>query len=94
MLAEYAKLSREAADGNEDYEQYLLRLSELEVATRSANALTSRIKQAWKGARKTPTRGWGEGRGKCPHWIAGLSVGLPMAARSRQTGDAYSDGLS
>lgn len=68
MLAEYAKLSREAADGNEDYE--------------------------WKGARKTPTRGWGEGRGKCPHWIAGLSVGLPMAARSRQTGDAYSDGLS
>jgi DNA replication protein DnaC len=46
MLAEYAKLSREAADANEDYEQYLLRLSELEVATRSANALANRIKQA------------------------------------------------
>ncbi len=46
MLAEYAKLSREAAEGNEDYEQYLLRLSELEVATRSANALAARIKQA------------------------------------------------
>lgn len=46
MLAEYAKLSREAADANEDYEQYLLRLSELEVATRSANALAARIKGA------------------------------------------------
>jgi DNA replication protein DnaC len=46
MLAEYAKLSREAAQANEDYEQYLLRLSELEVATRSANALANRIKQA------------------------------------------------
>jgi len=46
MLAEYAKLSREAADADEDYEQYLLRLSELEVATRSANALASRIKAA------------------------------------------------
>jgi DNA replication protein DnaC len=46
MLAEYAKLSREAADGDEDYEQYLLRLSDLEVAARSANALAGRIKQA------------------------------------------------
>jgi DNA replication protein DnaC len=46
MLSEYVKLSREAAQANEDYEQYLLRLSELEVATRSANALTGRIKQA------------------------------------------------
>jgi DNA replication protein DnaC len=46
MLAEYAKLSREAADADENYEQYLLRLTELEVATRSANALTARIKSA------------------------------------------------
>ena len=46
MLAEYAKLSREAADADEDYEQYLLRLSELEVATRSANAIEARIKAA------------------------------------------------
>ena len=46
MLAEYAKLSREAAEADENYEQYLLRLSELEVATRSANALASRIKSA------------------------------------------------
>jgi DNA replication protein DnaC len=46
MLAEYAQLSREAADANENYEQYLLRLTELEVATRSANALAARIKNA------------------------------------------------
>ena len=46
MLSEYAQLSREAADQNENYEQYLLRLTELEVATRSANALAARIKNA------------------------------------------------
>ncbi len=46
MSAEFAKLAREAADGNEPYDQYLLRLSELEVATRSANALKARIKRA------------------------------------------------
>jgi DNA replication protein DnaC len=46
MLAEFAKLSREAADADESYEQYLLRLSEMEVATRSANAIAARIKAA------------------------------------------------
>ena len=46
MLAEYAKLSREAADADEHYDPYLLRLTELEVATRSANALSARIKSA------------------------------------------------
>ena len=46
MLAEFAKLSREAADADESYEQYLLRLSEMEVATRSANAIGARIKAA------------------------------------------------
>jgi DNA replication protein DnaC len=46
MLAEYAQLSREAAEQNQDYQQYLLRLTELEVATRSANALSARIKNA------------------------------------------------
>jgi DNA replication protein DnaC len=46
MLAEYAQLSREAADQDENYEQYLLRLTELEVAARSANALAARIKNA------------------------------------------------
>jgi DNA replication protein DnaC len=44
MLAEYAQLAREAAEANENYEQFLLRLTELEVAKRSANALAGRIK--------------------------------------------------
>jgi DNA replication protein DnaC len=46
MLAEYAKLSREAAAADENYEEYLLRLTDLEVAQRSTNALTARIKAA------------------------------------------------
>ena len=46
MGAEFAKLAREASSANEDYEQYLLRLTELEVAARSANAMKARIKQA------------------------------------------------
>lgn len=46
MLGEYAKLAREAAEANEDYEAYLLKLSELEVAQRGANALAARIKAA------------------------------------------------
>src|SRR5437764_12074205 len=46
MNAEFEKLAREAATANEDYEQYLLRLTELEVAARSANVLKARIKQA------------------------------------------------
>lgn len=46
MSAEFEKLAREASAANETYEQYLLRLSELEVAARSANALRARIKQA------------------------------------------------
>ena len=39
MLAEYGKLAGEATDSNQDYLDYLLRLTELELATRSANAL-------------------------------------------------------
>ena len=46
MLAEHEKLAREAADADEPYDSYLLRLSEAELATRSANALTSRIRAA------------------------------------------------
>jgi DNA replication protein DnaC len=46
MLAEFDKLAREAAEGKQTFEQYLLRLTELEVSARSANALASRIKQA------------------------------------------------
>ena len=46
VLAEHEKLAREAAANNEPYEGYLLRLTELEVATRSANARTGRIRAA------------------------------------------------
>jgi DNA replication protein DnaC len=46
ILAEFEKLAREAAESDETYEQYLLRLSELELAARQANALKARIKQA------------------------------------------------
>jgi len=46
MSAEFEKLAREAIAGQQSYEQYVLRLTELEVATRAANALKARIKQA------------------------------------------------
>ena len=46
MHAEFEALAREAATANESYEQYLLRLTELEVSARSANVLKARIKQA------------------------------------------------
>lgn len=46
MLAECEKLAREAAESNQPYEEYLLRLTESELATRAANALASRIRQA------------------------------------------------
>jgi DNA replication protein DnaC len=46
MSAECEKLAREAAANNEPYEGYLLRLTELEVAARGANALAARIRAA------------------------------------------------
>jgi DNA replication protein DnaC len=46
MLAEFEKLAREAASSNESYEQFLLRLTELEVVARSANVIKARIKAA------------------------------------------------
>ncbi len=46
MLAEWEKLAREAAAQDEAYENYLMRLTEAEVATRSANALAARIRAA------------------------------------------------
>jgi DNA replication protein DnaC len=46
MLCEWEKLAREAADKNEAYESYLLRLTEAEVTTRAANALAARIRAA------------------------------------------------
>jgi DNA replication protein DnaC len=44
--AEFEKLAREAADANEDYEQYLLRLTELEIGARASNAVQARIRAA------------------------------------------------
>jgi len=46
MNAEFDQLAREAAAANEGYEQYLLRLTELEVAARASNAVQARIHQA------------------------------------------------
>src|SRR5947207_1547021 len=46
ILAEFEKLAREAATANEGYEQYLLRLTELELTARSANALQTRVRAA------------------------------------------------
>jgi DNA replication protein DnaC len=46
VLAEFEKLAREAAGANEGYEQYLLRLTELELAARCANALQTRVRAA------------------------------------------------
>jgi DNA replication protein DnaC len=46
MLAEHEKLAREAADAAEDYQGYLLRLSELELTARAGNAIAHRIKLA------------------------------------------------
>lgn len=46
MLAEYAKLARDAAAGDQSYEDYLLSLADAEVVVRQSNALSSRIKQA------------------------------------------------
>lgn len=46
ISAEFEKLAREAAAAEEDPEQYLLRLTELEVAARAANAIKARIHAA------------------------------------------------
>ncbi len=46
MGAEFDKLAREAAAANEGYEQYLLRLTELEVSARASNAVQARIRAA------------------------------------------------
>lgn len=46
MASEYAKLAREASTAGEGHEEFLLRLTELEVSARSANAQKARIKQA------------------------------------------------
>jgi DNA replication protein DnaC len=46
MGAEFERLARDAAATNQTFVQFLLRLTELELATRAANAVASRIKNA------------------------------------------------
>jgi DNA replication protein DnaC len=46
MGREFEKLARDAAAGNQTFIQFLLRLTEQELATRAANAVTSKIKNA------------------------------------------------
>jgi DNA replication protein DnaC len=46
MLAEHDKLAGEAAEHDESYHAYLLKLTELEVATRTTNAIAARIRAA------------------------------------------------
>src|SRR5277367_5753868 len=46
MGREFEKLARDAAAANQTFVQFLLRLTELELATRAANAVATRIKQA------------------------------------------------
>jgi DNA replication protein DnaC len=46
MNREFEPLAREAAEGNEPYARYLLRLTELELAQRASHALQARIKRA------------------------------------------------
>jgi DNA replication protein DnaC len=46
MGREFEKLARDAASTNQTFEQFLLRLTEIELSARAANAVASRIKTA------------------------------------------------
>jgi DNA replication protein DnaC len=46
MASHYKKLAQEAAEGNQPYEEYLLKLLEIEVAQREENTQKQRITQA------------------------------------------------
>src|ERR1700693_392145 len=46
MGREFEKLARDAAATNQNYAQFLLRLTELELAARATNAVATRIKDA------------------------------------------------
>jgi DNA replication protein DnaC len=46
MGQEFEKLARDAASSNQNYLQLLLRLTELELGTRAANAVAMRIRNA------------------------------------------------
>jgi DNA replication protein DnaC len=46
MGREFETLARDAAASNQTFAQFLLRLTELELAARAANAVSARIKDA------------------------------------------------
>src|ERR1700746_1197790 len=46
MGREFEKLARDAASGHQTFAQFLLRLTELELAARATNAVATRIKDA------------------------------------------------
>src|SRR5262245_50021487 len=46
MVREFERLAWDAASSNQTFAQFLLRLTELELAARAANAVTTRIKDA------------------------------------------------
>jgi DNA replication protein DnaC len=46
MGQEFERLARDAASTNQTFEQFLLRLTEIELSARAANAVTTRIKNA------------------------------------------------
>jgi DNA replication protein DnaC len=46
MGREFERLARDAASTNQTFEQFLLRLTEIELSARAANAVTTRIKNA------------------------------------------------
>ena len=52
MGREFEKLARDAAATNQTFAQFLLRLTELELAARAANAVATRIKDAGFPGRK------------------------------------------
>ena len=53
---EFEKLARDAAAANQTFAQFLLRLTELELASRAANAVNTRIKDAGvSGRKRNPT---------------------------------------
>jgi DNA replication protein DnaC len=46
MSQEFEKLARDAAASNQTFAQFWLRLTEIELAARAANAVATRIKNA------------------------------------------------
>jgi DNA replication protein DnaC len=70
MVQELEALSREAAASNQNYEQFLLRLTEVELAARAANALQSRIVLGYRVSDRSPVAFGGLDRVKLPSWMA------------------------